>query len=204
MEKTGERYSTARQALLPTQASGRRQEWVSEPEHSDDVIVARTGRSWDDWCDLIESWPGHVDGHPAIAAWVEAEHGQDGWWSQAVTGGYERIVGIRLPNQMPDGTFTANKSRTVGVAADVLRSLLLDDEDRQDILGGEGSELRSKPSAKAIRVAVGPGVAHIALNPKGDERTQITVGHRGLPSPDAVAEWKFYWDEWLTALDTET
>jgi len=126
MAHTGERYAAARASLIEQVPPGRRRTWVSEPEVNDEVITAQTERSWDDWCDLVEAWPGHVDGHPAIAAYVEREHGLDGWWSQCVTVGYERIVGLRLPYQRADGTFTAGKSMTVAVDAARLRAMLLD------------------------------------------------------------------------------
>ena len=132
MAKTGERYAAARRTLIEQaearaarEATPRRRVWVSEPEVGNDAVVEGTGRSWDDWVDLIEAWPdrpeGHADGHPAIAAHLEAAHHLDGWWAQTVTVGFERITGLRLPYQRRDGTFTAGKSHTVDVDHDALR-----------------------------------------------------------------------------------
>lgn len=201
MAKTGERYSAARAALIDQVPEVRRRTWVSEPEVTDEVIIERTSRGWDDWCDLIEAWPGHVDGHSAIAAHIEAQHGLDGWWSQCVTVGYERIVGLRLPHQRADGTFTAGKSMTVAVDAAHLRSMLLDDDDRADLFGGTQTQLRSKPASKSIRIEIGPGSALLGLTPTDDGRTKVTIAHERLPSPDDVPEWKFFWGDWLEALD---
>lgn len=207
MELTGERYAAARHALLTkAEQAGidRSRVWASEPEVGDDAVRSATGRGWDEWCDLIDGWPGRTDGHPAIAAHLEAEHGLDGWWSQSVTGGYERITGLRLPHQQPDGTFTANKSKTVWADAALLRKLLLDAEGRRSLFPGREVELRSRPASKAIRLAVGPGVALLSLTPTGDnasQRVKITVMHEKLPTFDAVEEWKFYWADWLEAVD---
>lgn len=203
MAKTGERYSAARQALLDAAASdtSRTRTWVSEPEAADAAVREATGRGWEQWCDLIDAWPGNDGDHTKIAAHLRDELGVDPWWSQSVTGGYERITGLRLPGQMPDGTFTANKSKTIALDADWLRSALLDDDSRQDLFPGVTTTLRSKPSAKSLRVEIGPGVAGFGLDAQGDGKTKVTIQHAKLPTVDAIEEWKFYWSDWLDALD---
>ena len=66
MAKTGERYGAARRMLLtggdPAAAhtAGRSAQLVarpraSEPEMSDAAIQAGTGRTWDEWCNLIDA-----------------------------------------------------------------------------------------------------------------------------------------------------
>lgn len=102
MEKTGERYLAARRSLIDQADKDRRRTWVAEPELSDAAICTATGRGWEDWCDVIQGWPGHGEGHTAIAAHLVQELGVDSWWAQSVTVGYERIVGQRLPHQQPE------------------------------------------------------------------------------------------------------
>ncbi len=133
MDKTGEKYNAARRSLIEQAKDRDHRGWVSEPEHTDDVIGANTGYGWQQWRELIDAWPGHRDGHTAIAAWLQDEHGVDGWWAQAVTGGWERITGRRLPYQMADGSFTANKSATITTDHDALREMLLEEEGRADL-----------------------------------------------------------------------
>ena len=200
MERTGERYAAARKSLIDqTDTGGRR--WVSEPEVSDDAVQSKTGRGWNEWCDLIEAWPGRQDGHTAIASYLRDDLGVDPWWAQTVTVGYERITGLRLPHQRPDGTFVADKSKTVTIDAAELRRMLLDSEDRRDLFPGHETALRSSPESKSIRISLGPGVASISVEPKGEDRSRVAVSHERLPTFDDVAEWKFYWAEWLEALD---
>ena len=201
MEKTGERYVAARRALLEKAEHDRRRAWVAEPETSDESVRAATGNGWDDWCDIIDAWPGNADGHTAIAAYLTDDHGVDGWWAQSVTVGYERITGRRLPYQRPDGTFTAGKSRTLRVDAGVLRSLLLDDRDRAELFPGVPTDLRSRPDSKVVRLAVLPGTVLIALDPTVDGRTKVSIAHEKLPSSASADEWRFYWGEWLEAID---
>ena len=201
MAKTGERYAAARQALLAQAPSRDGRTWVSEPEMSDDAIRAGTGKGWDEWCDVIDAWPGHADGRTAVATWLHAETDLNGWWAQGVTNGWERITGRRLPHQRTDGTFAAGKSKTVHVDAAELRRALLDDEGRGDLFPGVDTTLRSRPTSKDIRLGMGTGVVLMSIADTGDGRAKVTVSHEKLATADEVDEWKFWWAEWLEALD---
>jgi hypothetical protein len=174
--------------------------WVADPGTDDEVVRERTGRGWDEWRTLIDAWPGNVDGHAAVARWVEEEHGVDGWWAQQVTVGWERITGRRLPNQLADGTFTASRSATLAVDADQLRARLLDDEQRAALFPDDATTLRSRPTSKDVRLAFDEGVAEVAIARKPDGRVTITIQHQKLPSPEAVGSWKAFWGDWLGGL----
>ena len=201
MAKTGEKYGAARRVLIE-QAAGRQPSgWAAQPQHTDEVITANTGRSWDEWRTLIEGWPGHSAGHTGVASWLVDEHGVDDWWAQAVTVGWERISGRRLPHQMADGTFTANASATIATDAEALRELLLDDAGRRDLFPGEDVELRSRPTSKNVRLALRGGTAEIAITPRDDGRVKLAVAHAKLASPQDVEYWKAFWAGWLKALD---
>ncbi len=207
MARTGERYGAARRALLdastPRPATAG---WIADPELSEDSIRAATGRGWNDWVTAIDAGPGRDAGHPAIATWVREDQGVDGWWAQSVTVGYERITGLRLPGQMPDGTFTVSRSRTLDLDAEAFRETLLDDDARADLLPGLATTLRSKPTAKALRFAVtdaesgdAAGSILFSLDPARD-RVRLTVSHEKLPALAAGEVWKGFWADWLDAL----
>ncbi|HJR88218.1 MAG TPA: hypothetical protein VJ930_11255 [Acidimicrobiia bacterium] len=203
MEKTGERYNAARRVLI--EQSNRRQSsrrnWVAEPEHSEETIKANTGRGWDEWTKLLDAWSGESKGHTAIATHLREEYGVDGWWSQSVTLGYERIKGLRLKYQGLDGTFTANKSKTIRADATAVREMLVSEKDRNDLFPGFETELRSRKDANTLRIGIGGGVALIYLEPLVDGRAKVTIAHEKLESTEDVELWKKYWSEWLTALE---
>lgn len=201
MAKTGEKYGAARRVLIEQSSNRSADAWVSDPQHSDAVIKENTGRGWDAWRDIIESWSGHHDGHAAVAAWLQSEHGVGGWWAQAVTVGWERISGRRLPGQLSDGTFAANVSATITADATALRELLLDEGALGDLFGDLHPTLRSRPTSKNVRIGFGDGVALISIVAKSDDRTTVTVQHTKLASPEDVLHWKSFWAEWLRALD---
>lgn len=161
MEQTGERYGAARRVLLGgfadtaagqeagQEADGTRvRVRATEPEVDDLTIERATGHDWDEWCDLIDAWPGHDEGHGAIASFVTGEHGVPMWWGQMVTVGYERITGRRVANQLADGTFSAGKLRTVTVDLAALRAAIVDDTDRTALFPGLATHLRSKPTSR--------------------------------------------------------
>ncbi|MBA8990899.1 hypothetical protein FHW23_002164 [Curtobacterium pusillum] len=77
-----------------------------------DRVLAATGRSPDDWYELIDGIGGRTIGHPAIATWL-VDQGVEPWWAQGVTIGYEQTRGLRIPGQRSDGTFAVSASRQV-------------------------------------------------------------------------------------------
>jgi hypothetical protein len=89
----------------------------------------------------------------------------------------------------------------VAIDTELLRKTLLDGQHRGDLFHNQETELRSRPTSKVVRLGIGPGVAQIALEPKDDGRTTISVAHEKLPTSEAVDQWRFYWTEWLEALD---
>lgn len=201
MAHTGEKYGQARRVLIARAAARSGRGWVADPGHTDDAIRANTGRDWEQWRALIDAWPGHADGHAAVAAWLHDEHGVPGWWAQSVTVGWERITGRRLKHQMADGTFTANRSATITIDPDALRELLLDADGRAALFPGMDVTLRSRPTSKNLRLGFEDGIAEVAVAPRDDGRATVSVAHTKLGSPDEVEHWKAFWGDWLEALD---
>lgn len=208
MTPTRDRHGATRRALLvppaePSRARGR--VWAAEPVHTDDSILEHTGHTWETWVGLIDAGPGREAGHTAIAAWLHTEHAVDAWWAQGVTVGYERITGLRLPGQMPDGSFSVSRSRVLALDRDVARELLLDDSARADLFPGFDTVLRSKPASKALRFALARageplGTILFSTDLLPDGRLRLGVTHDGVASFDEGQQWKLFWAEWLAAV----
>jgi hypothetical protein len=202
MAETGERYGAARRVLIERAARDAGRTWADDPGHSDEAIRAATGRTWDEWADLIDAWPGRDDGHGAIAGFVRDDHGVEGWWAQTVTVGYERITGRRRRHQRPDGTYETSTSRTIVGDAGALRELLLDEDARADLFPGLTTQLRSRPTTRDVRLGIDGGTVLFHLEPHPDgRRVRATVAHGKLTDPDEVPRWKAFWVDWLEALD---
>jgi hypothetical protein len=208
MAKTGERYGAARRAILErSEARGgdpARRVRSSEPEVTDAVVLAATGRDWNEWCDLLDAWPAQDRNHTEIAAYLCDEFGLDSWWQQTVTVGYERITGRRAKYQALDGTFSASKAKTVDLDAAALHAMLVDPNEYPSLFPDFDVSLRSRPTTKAPRLAfdTGSSVSEVLftlfLRPNG--RVTITVTHEKLRSSDEVDVWKEHWAAWLETL----
>lgn len=210
MALTGERYTEARRIVLERRenrasaADGTGRVWAAEPETTDQTVREATGRGWEEWCDLIEAWPGHEQGHTAVVEHLLATTDVTHWWAQSVTVGWERISGRRMPYQQADGTFAASRSRTVDVDAEALRAMLLDADGRAVLFPGMTTTLRSRPGSKNVRVGMEEGSAEFAITSAGDGRSKVVVAHQRLPAHDVVPVWQSYWEGWLDALSEVT
>jgi hypothetical protein len=183
MAKTGERYVAARRVLIEQATGQDHHAWISQPEQPHEAVLRGTGRGWDEWREQIDAWPGHGGGRAAVTRWLQEEHGLGGWWAMAVTLGWERITGRRLPHQRPDGTFSVTKSATINSDVVALREMLLDDADRRDLFPGVEVELRSRPTSKSIRLGMVGGTVELVLEPKAAGRRPSTSSTRGCPRP---------------------
>jgi hypothetical protein len=65
------------------------------------------------------------------------------------------------------------------------------------------TELRSRPTSKNVRLAIGPGTAEIDVAPRAGGRATVTIQHERLPTAKDVGRWKDYWATWLAALDAQ-
>ena len=208
MAKTGERYGAARRAILDLSpgpaVSARPRVRRAEPEVADAVVREATGRSWDQWCDLLDAWPATGKNHTEIAAYLCDVFDLDNWWQQTVTVGYERITGRRAKYQMLDGTFSASKARTVDLDARALHAMLVDPAEYPSLFPEFDVTLRSRAATKAPRLAfdTGSSVSEVLftlfVRPNG--RVTVTVTHEKLRTSDEVEVWKEYWAAWLDAI----
>ena len=87
---------------------------------SDEKVKAKTGCTWERWVYALDRHGAEQMSHRDIAALVNEKYKIDGWWSQTVTVGYERIKGLRARGQRRDGTYEATKSRTFNVPVTTL------------------------------------------------------------------------------------
>lgn len=169
---------------------------------SDEALARRTGRSWQEWFDLLDAWGATERTHPEIAAWLVEEQGVDGWWAQTVTVGYEQARGMRVPGQTSDGTFSASVSKTVNVSAERAFIAFADESQRARWLPDVSLAPTTLNSPKSFRANLEDDSTRLVvwLTAKGDEKAQISLQHEKLPDADTVAEMKAYWRAKLTEL----
>ena len=195
MEKTGERYAAARRKVVRDATVPALPPRLAEPPVSEEAIRKGTGRGWDDWFRILDTWDGTSHTHTEIARYVNGEHGIDGWWSQSVTVGYERARGMRAPNQRPEG-FEVSVSKTVGLPAmDAWRAFV--EPKRRSSWLDLGLRVRTgtRTMGRSARFDVPSEGTRVNayFDAKGDDRCVVTVTHVKLADAADVAAHRADW-----------
>ena len=200
MAKTGESYTAARARLLSKQTPAPLPEgYAGLTGMSDDAVSARTGRTWPEWVGWLDERNAASLPHPEIAALIHADIG-DGWWSQMVTVGYERIRGLREPGQRRDGLFESNRSRTLPIPAEEAFRWVDDPELRGQWIT-EPHAVRGTNPPKSVRLDWPDGTrVQLYVDARGEARAQVTAQHTHLPDRDALESMRGYWSERLDTL----
>jgi uncharacterized protein YndB with AHSA1/START domain len=139
--------------------------------------------------------------HREIVGLVNKKYKVDGWWSQSVTVGYERIKGLRARGQRRDGSYEATKSRTFDVPVETLFDAWADENVRRRWLNGANEKLRTATSPKSLRLGWADGsIVAVGFLTKGRSKSSVAVQHEKLPDRETANRLKQYWSDRLDAL----
>lgn len=205
MKKTGESYTTARSHIIsktkPKQAPPRVVDPAALAGMRDDAIAAKTGRTWQEWVDVLDADDAAAMPHRDIAALVHNKHAVGDWWAQTVTVGYERIKGLRARGQRRDGAYEAGKSRTFNVPVDALFNAWADEATRRRWLGRVDLVVRTATKPKSMRLQWPDGtLVVVGFTAKGAAKSAVAVVHTKLRDSAASDRAKKYWADRLDAL----
>ncbi len=167
--------------------------------HSDEMVQDRTGRTWPEWVHALDEAGAIEMAHAEIARWVHEQTGL-GWWSQAVTVGYERIRGLRDVGQRRDGGYEANKSRTIHAPVAAVFQACTDHATRRRWLDLD-VHVRGSTPGKSVRFDWPDGTDVVLwLDAKAPQKTVVAVQHGKLPSAEDKESAKAAWADRLGAL----
>lgn len=206
MQKTGESYTTALRHVRSKGHSAPPRTTVPPTiDHAalagmrDEVVAQKTGRTWLQWCELLDAEGAADKMHRDIARALRERHGVSAWWAQTVTGGYERIKGRRAKNERPGG-FGVGKSRTFAVPiARLLRAFA--PKARTGWLGDEAVTARRSKHREVVRWRSSDGAfVDVYLVAKGPAKTTVNVQLSRLPAAAEVARQRTLWTRRLQAL----
>jgi hypothetical protein len=194
MAKTGESYTAARRQLIAAGDAPDPGTPTYETVVSDDKMRDATGRSHEQWFEILDTWGAATRTHTEIAGYVNVELGVDGWWAQSITVSYERARGLRAVGQMKDG-WTINASKTVGVAVGKLFEAVVEAHLRKEWLPDADMSLRTatKPKSSRFNWEDGSTRVNISFESKGPRKATVFVSHERLPDADTADEMKAYW-----------
>jgi len=208
MIKTGEAYTSARAHILeksrtsskPAPAPARI-DYAALAGMSDRTLKEKTGCTWERWVHALDYHGAEDMRHGEIATLVRQKYKVDGWWSQMVTVGYERIKRRRALGQRLDGSYEASKSKTYDVSVTTLFDAWAEPRRRKRWLSEASVTLRTSIRPKSIRLGWHDGtIVAVWFTPKGADKTAIAIAHTKLTSKADADRMKQYWSERLAAL----
>jgi hypothetical protein len=207
MEKTGESYTAARAQLLAGDAAAAVDPDVLQFPCSEERLREQTGRGWEEWFDLLDTWDAESLGHTEIARRVGEQPGVPGWYAQAVAMSYERARGLRAIGQRTgsDG-FVAGVSKTIAASAEDVFAAFADPSMRAGWLGdlvlSERTLSQPKTTAR-YDVGDGPTRLFVTVEDKGPAKSTIVVEQWRLADAAEREDRKDYWRRKLATLKTE-
>lgn len=163
-------------------------------------LIATTGRSFDEWFDILdkagaEDWP-----HWRIMRYLAGKRKNDEWWASAVAKAYERARGLDAAS---GPSFNARVTKTLDAPLDVAWLLVDDEDERRSWLDVELEEC-SRPSETSLISQLADGsrvtIALREATPGNPGQTRATITHSGVPKEDALAETKAFWRSALARL----
>ena len=198
MQKTGESYTTARLHLVKKNAEPE-PDYAALADMSDESIQKNTGRSWREWVTLLDGEKSTEKPHREIAQYVSSL-GIPGWWSQAVTVGYERIRGLRAIGQRRGGHYEASKSRTFAVPVAKLYKAFSTARLRKQWLPDEIT-VRRATANKGMRIVMADDTpVEVYFIEKGTAKSAVAIAHSKLPDKATADKMKVWWGERFNAL----
>ena len=171
---------------------------------SDEAVHRATGKSWNEWFQLLDSDKAMTLPHAEIAKLLHEKHGAGDWWSQMVTVEYEQARGLREKHQTADG-YEVSASKTLNVPVDTAFRAWDDADERRKWLADPNITVTTSTAPKSMRALWTDGVTRVSVNfyPKGDDKSQVTVQHLKLADGNAAAKMKQYWFEQLERLQAD-
>ncbi len=168
---------------------------------ADHLIESKTGKTWQQWVELLDADNAAAMKHRDIAMLVRDKYGVGDWWTQTVTVCYERIKGLRERGQRRDGTYEAGRSRTFNVPVTALFKAWADDRTRRRWLDGVKIVVRTATAPKSMRLQWPDGtLVVVGFTPKGDRKSVVSLAHTKLPDRGASEKAKKFWTGRLDAL----
>lgn len=181
--------------MVETATTDRRQHRVG-----DATLLARTGRSWNEWIELLDAAGASELSHEGIVAIVDRLLPKLRWWVHIVTAGYEQARGLQARHLKP-GSCQTSRSKVVGTPLARLYTAWTDPGLRAEWLGATVTIRESTPDRSLkINWSDGKSSVGVLFTPKGEGRSQVNVHHSKLESADAAATMNAYWGARLERL----
>ena len=166
-----------------------------------DAVKATTGKTWDQWCRILDRAGGRMMEHKEIARVLQKQHGLTPWWSKTVAVGYRNERGIRRDEQgtptgwSPDVTM----SKIVNAPRAAVWAAWQDPGTLAQWLGEAKFHVLKTAPLKSMQLNW-PGQTRVTV--RFNERagkTRVTISQSKVPAADADSR-RDYWSGALERL----
>ena len=164
-----------------------------------DAVKASTGKTWDQWCKILDKAGARMMDHKEIALLLQKQLGLTHWWSQMVAVGYENERGIRQDQRgAPCGSrHEVTVSKVVIAPREAVWAAWQDPAARARWLPDVKFEVSKTVPHKILHLDW-PGETHVAVRLyERRGKTRVVVSHAQVPESDAER----LKDYWSAALD---
>ena len=167
-----------------------------------DGVQRATGRSREEWFELLDAWGAADRQYRESAAWLRDEHDLSRWWAQKIVVEYEQARGVRAPGVRPDGTFEVSASKTIAVPLATAFDAFADETQRKRWLTDGDMSLRGSDRKRSASFDWGSGSSRVKVDlyDKGPSRTLVSVMHSRLLDGDEAQKIKAQWRDRLKSL----
>lgn len=189
-----------------------------------EAVKKGTGKSWDEWFEIIDREGGEKMTHKEIVQMLyDEEYIKSGWWCQSVTVGYEYKKGRRILGQTTEG-FQVGVQKIFPISKEDLWKLLTSKEGVKTWLGevsdyslSKGYKFKTKDEVEG-EVTVLKENSHfrmkwklkswkdystlqVRIMPKGENKASLTFHHEKLKGPKERKLMKSLWTQVLEKLE---
>jgi hypothetical protein len=167
---------------------------------SDNAVMAKTGKTWNQWFALLDKAGASKLDHGGIVKLAARTGGAGPWWRQMVTVEYERARGLRDKHQTATG-FSVSVSKTVAADVAALYAATADAKRRKKWFPAGALKISSRTEDKYFRAAWN-GAARLEINfyPKPGGKAQINVQVGKLANKSDVERERAAWKKALEKL----
>jgi len=168
---------------------------------STDAVARRTGKTWDDWFEVLDNAGAATLDQRGIVAILAQKHGIGPWWQQMIAVGYESLRAASEKPPAVDG-FQISSSCMLDAPLSRVFRLWNDTGERARWLADDRFVVRATTTDKVIRARWGKGTSHVAVSFADKAgRTEVSVEHHQIESRGAAEQMKAYWAKKLGLLD---
>lgn len=173
---------------------------------SDAAVVKATGKTWEEWLTVLDTFDVKKNGHKAAAEFLSEKKKVQPWWSQMVVVGYEQARGLRKEHETAKG-FSASASKTFATEYARVWEYWLTDSLRARWIGA-GSEVKAGTTGRSMTLKSKDGkkvsVWFVDKAGKaGAARCLVSVQQNGLRTEVEVQNVKRIWKGLLGKLEAE-